>query len=98
MWNAIKIMIVFLDKNVARKQTNVNIRPVTEVEIVLEIKNVVVENVSPFASMYFSKTMLLNSDMLKKLFMISNFWARDRTFYGLKIKLTRDVSYTHQLN
>ena len=54
MWNAIKIMIVFLDKNVARKQTNVNIRPVTEVEIVLESKNVVVENVSQFASMYCS--------------------------------------------
>ena len=51
MWNAIRIMIVFLDKNVARKITNVNIKPVTEVEIVLEIKNVAVENVYQFASM-----------------------------------------------
>jgi hypothetical protein len=54
MWNAIKIMIVFLDKNVARKQTNVNTRAVTEIEIVLESKNVVVENVFQFASMYCS--------------------------------------------
>ena len=54
MWNAIKIMIVFLDKNVARKQTNVNIKTVTNIEIVLDIKNVGVENVSQFASMYCS--------------------------------------------
>ena len=53
MWNAIKIMIVFLDKNVARKQTNVNIKAVTNIEIVLDIKNVGVENVFQFASMYY---------------------------------------------
>jgi len=63
MWNAIKIMIVFLDKNVARKITNVNIKPVTEVEIVLEIKNVVVENVYQFAIKTFDVERVLHAEI-----------------------------------
>jgi len=57
------MMIVFLDKNVARKQTNVNIKTVTEVEIVLEIKNVVVENVSQFAVQDFHVQMGLDAEI-----------------------------------
>jgi hypothetical protein len=52
MWNVIKMMIVFLDKNVTKTKTSVNMQAVTIMETVLDFKNVVVEDVSQFASMY----------------------------------------------